>query len=148
MLGKNYENEYCSSARALEVVGERWSLLILRNAMFAQMTRFNDFQRSLGIAPNILAKRLQFFVEEGLLKTSKTEPDSEYLEYHLTPKGLDFKTVIIALTEWGDRWAAPNGPPKYYEHIDCGGHVETRLHCLKCKKVPKLEKIAAKKRSP
>lgn len=145
MLGRNYENEYCSSARALEVVGERWSLLILRNAMFANITRFNDFQRSLQIAPNILSKRLQFFVEEGLMKTSGASDESDYLEYHLTPKGLDFKTVIITLTEWGDRWAAPNGPPKYYEHIDCGGHVESQLICKKCGKRPKNQDIAAKK---
>lgn len=143
MLGRSYENEYCSSARALEIVGERWSLLILRNAMFANMTRFSDFQRSLQVAPNILTKRLQFFVEEGLMETSQSPEGGEYLEYFLTKKGLDFKAVIIALTEWGDRWAAPNGPPKLYIHDECGGRVETHLHCKSCKTAPKLESISA-----
>src|SRR5215216_1444834 len=121
MLGRNYDNEVCSAARALEFVGERWSLLILRNAAFAGMTRFTEFQKSLGIAPNVLAARLASFVETGLMETS-AGPEG-YQTYHLTRKGRDFKSVIIALTEWGDRWAAPDGAPIAYEHEDCGGHV-------------------------
>src|SRR4051794_18694056 len=115
MLGRTYEKEICSAARALEIAGERWSLLILRNAMFAGITRFSDFQRSLNIAPNILASRLENFVIEGIFTKSKAE------DYHLTPKGLDFKPVIIALREWGDRWAAPEGPPAEVLHEGCGG---------------------------
>src|ERR671932_699481 len=68
MLGKAYDDEVCSIARALEVVGERWSLLILRNALFAGSTRYSDFQRSLGIASNILTARLDGFVEAGLMR--------------------------------------------------------------------------------
>ena len=105
MLGRTYDREVCSAARALEIAGERWSLLILRNAAFAGMTRFTDFQKSLDMAPNVLAARLEHFVETGLMTMS---PGSEgYPTYHLTKKGLDFKPVIVALTEWGDRWAAP-----------------------------------------
>src|SRR5205085_8974915 len=99
MLGRTYEKEVCSAARALEVAGERWSLLILRNAAFAGMTRFNEFQESLGIAPNILSARLEHFVAEGLMTVSH---DSEY---RLTEKGIAFKPAIVALTEWGDRYA-------------------------------------------
>src|SRR5208337_1368073 len=102
MLGRTYEKEACSAARALEIAGERWSLLILRNALFAGMTRFTDFQESLKLAPNILSKRLDSFVKEGLMTPSKGE--SEHLECRLTPKGLDFKPIIIALTYWGDKW--------------------------------------------
>jgi DNA-binding HxlR family transcriptional regulator len=109
MLGRTYDREVCSAARALEVAGERWSLLILRNAAFAGVTRFTDFQQRLGIAPNVLAARLELFVAEGLMTVSPAP--TGYGEYHLTEKGLDFKPVIIALTEWGDRWAAPEGPP-------------------------------------
>ncbi len=115
----------CSAARALEIAGERWSLLILRNAAFAGMTRFTEFQESLGIAPNVLASRLERFVEDGIM--TATPASSAYAEYHLTDKGLDFKPVIIALTEWGDRWAAPDGPPIFYEHSECGGHVTLSL---------------------
>lgn len=130
MLGRTYDREVCSAARALEIAGERWSLLILRNAAFAGTTRFTDFQHRLGIAPNVLTARLEHFVAEGLMAAS-TAPTG-YAEYHLTEKGLDFKPVILALTEWGDRWAAPDGPPIRYEHDPCGGHVAIRLHCEAC----------------
>src|SRR5215207_2562982 len=127
MLGRTYNREVCSAARALEIVGERWSLLILRNAAFAGMTRFTDFQASLGIAPNVLAARLEHFVEAGLMAT--TAGPGGHQTYHLTEKGLDFKPVIVALTGWGDRWAAPDGPPIVYEHEGCGGRVAHGLYC-------------------
>lgn len=130
MLGRTYDREVCSAARALEVAGERWSLLILRNAAFAGVTRFTDFQQRLGIAPNVLAARLELFVAEGLMTV--TPAASGYGEYHLTEKGLDFKPVIMALTEWGDRWAAPEGPPIEYRHDGCGGRVRGVLHCESC----------------
>ena len=85
---------------------EHWralSLLILCNAAFAGMTRFTDFQKSLDIAPNVLVARLERFVETGLMAASGGSQGHQ--TYHLTKKGLDFKPVIIAFTEWGDRWA-------------------------------------------
>ena len=133
MLGRLYQGENCSAARALEVVGERWSLLIIRNAMFAGMTRFTDFQRSLGIAPNILTKRLADFVEAGLFDLQPA--DGGYAEYRLTSKGLDLMPVVVALTEWGDRWAAPDGRPVTYEHEGCGGSVGLKLECARCGQV-------------
>ena len=143
MLGRTYEREVCSAARALEIAGERWSLLILRNAAFGGMTRFTDFQESLGIAPNVLASRLEHFVEEGIM--TATPASSAYAEYHLTDKGLDFKPVIIALTEWGDRWAAPDGPPIVYEHSECGGHVTLGLECELCRESPSAKEVIARK---
>jgi DNA-binding HxlR family transcriptional regulator len=143
MLGRTYDKEVCSAARALEIAGERWSLLILRNALFGGMTRFTDFQKSLEVAPNILARRLESFVKEGLMTTSKGE--SEHLEYRLTTKGLDFKPVIIALTEWGDKWAAPHGPPIVYVHDGCGGRIEQRLRCKTCDSNAKAKEIVATK---
>lgn len=130
MLGRTYDREICSAARALEVAGERWSLLILRNAAFAGVTRFTDFQQRLGIAPNVLASRLELFVAEGLMTVAPAP--TGYGEYHLTEKGLDFKPVIIALTEWGDRWAAPEGRPIEYRHEGCGGSVRSVLLCERC----------------
>src|SRR5436853_4785015 len=103
MLGHLYENQDCSAARTLELVGERWSLLILRDAMFRRYTRFSQFERSLEVAPNILAKRLGSLVEAGIFEA---RPEREY---RLTEKGLDLKPVIIALTAWGDKWVGP-GP--------------------------------------
>lgn len=143
MLGKTYDREACSAARALEVAGERWSFLILRNAAFAGMTRFTDFQTSLDIAPNILAKRLEGFVTEGLMTTLKG--DSEHLEYRLTAKGLDFVPVIIALTIWGDKWSAPDGPPIQFQHIECGGQMEQRLYCKSCGSAVKPKSVIAHK---
>lgn len=90
------------------MVGERWSLLILRDAMFSGFTRFSQFQKSLGIATNILAKRLEGFVVAGLMEQPRSS-GAQAEEYLLTQKGLELKPVIIALTEWGDKWLQP-GP--------------------------------------
>jgi DNA-binding HxlR family transcriptional regulator len=143
MLGRTYDREVCSAARALEIAGERWSLLILRNAAFAGMTRFTEFQNSLGIAPNVLAARLEHFVEAGLMATS--DGPGGHQTYHLTEMGLDFKPVIVALTAWGDRWAAPEGPPIVYEHEGCGGRVRHELVCDQCGERPPPERVAARK---
>jgi DNA-binding HxlR family transcriptional regulator len=141
MLGTTYEKQNCSAARALEVVGERWSLLILRDALFRGKTRFSEFERSLGLAPNVLAKRLEGFVAAGILEKSTDASDVDH--YLPTEKGLAFKPVIVALTAWGDSWAAPQGPPVRFEHVGCSGHVEYRLRCLKCNEVPSLRRVIA-----
>jgi DNA-binding HxlR family transcriptional regulator len=143
MLGRTYDRLNCSAARALEVVGERWSLMILRNAMFAGATRFNDFQRKLGIAPNILSARLDWFVEAGLMETRQVGGDGDAHEYVLTRKGLELQPVIIALTAWGDRWAAPDGPPIIFEHDGCGGAVEQHLTCEDCGAAPAPGQVTA-----
>ncbi|HEY0246851.1 MAG TPA: helix-turn-helix domain-containing protein [Gryllotalpicola sp.] len=126
-----YETQVCSIARTLEVVGERWSLLIIRDALFAGVTRFGDFQHNLGIATNVLASRLDAFVEAGImLRHPAGRPEQP--EYVLTEKGRDLASALIALTGWGDRWAAPDGPPIRYEHTACGGRVEQQLVCANC----------------
>jgi DNA-binding HxlR family transcriptional regulator len=123
MLGRLYENQNCSASRALELVGERWSLLILRDAMFAGFTRFSQFQKSLGVATNILTKRLEDFVADGLME--RRQASAEQAEYVLTRKGLELKPVIIALTDWGDKWVRP-GPISYRDQSD-GKTVELQL---------------------
>ncbi len=138
-----YERENCSAARALELVGERWSLLIIRNAVFADMTRFSEFQRRLGIAPNILAKRLDDFLTNGLMELRPTDDTPGVHEYLLTPKGRELGLVVIALSEWGDRWAAPNGPPIRYEHDECGGPVHLATTCRTCGDAPAVDNIVA-----
>ncbi len=143
MLGRLYKKQNCSAARTLEVVGERWSLLILRDALFRGTTRFSDFQRSLGVAPNVLAKRLEGFVADGILEARQSQY-SEHREYLLTKKGRDLKAVVIALTGWGDRWSAPHGPPVVFKHEHCGGRVEQGLHCTTCGEIPKLTDVVAR----
>ena len=107
MLGHLYESQDCSAAWTLELVGERWSLLILRDAIFGGFTRFSQFEKSLGVAPNILAKRLDTFVDAGLMQ--RQQPEGKPAEYLVTQEGMELKSVIIALTEWGDKWLKP-GP--------------------------------------
>jgi len=108
MLGRLYENQNCSASRALELIGERWSLLILRDAIFGGFTRFSQFQKSLGVATNILASRLEDFVASGLMERRPGGP-GEQAEYLVTQKGRELAPVVIALTEWGDKWVRP-GP--------------------------------------
>lgn len=143
MLGRTYDRENCSAARTLELVGERWSLLIIREALFAGSTRFTEFQRALGIAPNILTRRLDRFAEAGLMQVRPLSDNHETREYVLTAKGRELQPVLIALTEWGDRWAAPEGPPILFEHEDCGGGVRLHLRCENCDAEPTPERLTA-----
>jgi DNA-binding HxlR family transcriptional regulator len=132
MLGRSYEGQDCSIARTLEVVGERWSLLIVRDAGLRRITRFADFQRSLGIAKNVLATRLDRLVDEGILERRPYEAGTRRNDYVLTDKGRDLVPLVLALAAWGDRWLAPDGPPVRFEHSGCGGEVAPRLSCARC----------------
>ena len=132
MLGRTYDAQNCSAARALELVGERWSLLIIRNALFAGHTHFGDFQRSLGVAPNILTTRLDSFVAAGLMERRRYSEHPEHYEYLLTGKGRDLAPVIVALSAWGDRHAAPDGPPIIYEYTACGSEIHQQIRCAAC----------------
>jgi DNA-binding HxlR family transcriptional regulator len=143
MLGKTYESEVCSIARALEVIGERWSVLIVRNALFAGSTRFSDFQRSLGIATNILKTRLDGFVDAGIMRRQQYSEQPALHEYLLTEKGRDLAPALIALTEWGDRWAAPDGPPIRYSHAGCGSAVGHQVVCASCGPVDDAVEVVA-----
>jgi DNA-binding HxlR family transcriptional regulator len=131
MLGNTYENQTCSAARALEVVGERWTMLIVRDA-FLGVRRFDDFQRSLGIARNVLQARLGRLVENGILERVRYQERPERFEYRLTEKGVDLWPLMVSLLAWGDRHAAPDGPPVVLEHRGCGGRVNDRRICDSC----------------
>ena len=130
-LGRMYDAEVCSAARALELVGERWTLLIVRNALFAGATRYRDFRR-LGIATNILESRLEGLVEAGIMQRRRAAGSPDVHEYLLTEKGRQLVPVILALTEWGDRWMAPDGPPVLYAHTVCGGEISQHSVCATC----------------
>ncbi|MGA3146986.1 MAG: helix-turn-helix domain-containing protein [Acidimicrobiales bacterium] len=134
MLGKTYDSQVCSAARALELVGERWSLLIIRDALFAGATRFNDFLR-LGVATNILKTRLDGFVDAGIMERRIYSRSPDHHEYLLTDKGRELAPVIVALTQWGDRWAAPAGPPILYVHSVCGDPITVQTTCASCGQV-------------
>ena len=108
--GKTYDSQVCSIARALEVIGERWSLLIVRDALFAGSTRYSDFQRGLGIATNMLKSRLDSFVEAGIMRRHRYSEQPELYEYLLTDKGRSLAHALVALSEWGDQWATDGNP--------------------------------------
>jgi DNA-binding HxlR family transcriptional regulator len=131
MLERTYDAQVCSVARALEVVGERWTLLIVRDA-FHGIRRFEDFQRKLGLARNILADRLQRLCAAGIFERVRYQERPERFEYRLTESGHDLWPAIVALRSWGDRHMAPAGPPWRLEHRDCGGQVEQRVICSDC----------------
>ena len=113
VLGRTYDSQICSIARALELVGERWTLLIIRDALFAGVTRFNDHQHNLGIATNILKSRLDALLVAGIMRR-QPGPGGQ-TEYVLTEKGRCLEPALIALTHWGDRWATTGEPPIVYE---------------------------------
>ena len=132
MLGRTYDAEVCSAARTLELVGERWSLLIVRNALFAGSTRYSDFRNRLGIATNILKTRLDGLVDAGIMERRSYSPNAELHEYLLTDKGRELVPVLLALTAWGDRWAAPDGAPILYTHTVCGDRISQQTMCATC----------------
>ncbi len=106
MLGNDYDSQVCSIAGALEVVGERWSLLIVRD-IFLGLRRFDEIQANLGIARNVLQTRLTRLLEQGVLEKRLYQEHPPRYEYRLTEKGLDLWPTIVALMQWGDRYARP-----------------------------------------
>ena len=131
MLPRTYDSQVCSVARALEAIGDRWTMLVIRDS-FLGVHRFEDFQRSLGVARNVLADRLARLVDEGVLERRRYQERPERFEYRLTDKGIDLWPVMVSLMKWGDRHAAPNGPPTLVLHRGCGGEVNARFMCEKC----------------
>jgi DNA-binding HxlR family transcriptional regulator len=127
----SFRDMNCSIAQSLEIVGEWWSLLIVRDALLG-VTRFDDFQERLGISRNILNRRLQRLVDEGVLERVAYQDHPPRYDYVLTEKGRDLWKVLTAMREWGDRWAAPDGPPSLLLHRACGEHVEIVPTCTHC----------------
>lgn len=131
MLGRTYDAQVCSVARTLELVGERWTLLILRDA-FLGVRRFGAFADRLGIARNVLQDRLGRLVDAGILeKVPYSERPLRY-EYRLTDMGRDLWPTLFALMQFGDRYLAPDGPPMVVLHRGCGGELDDRRTCRRC----------------
>lgn len=123
----------CSVARTLEVVGDRWSLLIIRDAFYG-LTRFEELQSELGIARNVLTVRLAKLVDRGVLTKVPYSDRPDRFEYRLTDKGRDLLPVVLTLMAWGDRWEAEaSGPPVHLTHRTCGHRdVHAEVHCSAC----------------
>ena len=132
MYRKSLAGQDCSIARSLDVVGEWWTLLIVRDA-FRGVRRFDDFSKSLGIARNVLAARLAKLVDHGILERHPLPDHHGRSEYRLTEKGRELQPVVISLMRWGDRWTADaSGPPVVLRHEDCGHALEPTLTCAHC----------------
>ena len=127
----HYSADNCSVKRALDIVGEKWTLLVLREALYGAR-RFEEFQAYVGCARNVLSERLNTLVDaEVMRRVPYREPGQrERHEYRLTDKGLDLLPAVVALMQWGDRWEAPSeGPAVEVIHRECGHPGELVLRC-------------------
>lgn len=133
----------CSIASTLAIVGDRWSLLVLRN-IFRGGHRFGEIQQDLGIAKNLLASRLAKLVDEEVLERVPYQERPIRYDYRLTAKGADLSTALIALMGWGDRWYAKDGVPTVLIHDRCGDPVEQSVRCSACDEVVTPGHIASR----
>ncbi|WP_158846012.1 winged helix-turn-helix transcriptional regulator [Saccharothrix deserti] len=144
MLRRTYDDQLCSIARTLEVVGERWTLLIVRDAL-SGVTRFDGFLTCLPIARNVLSDRLNGLVQHGVLERVQYQDRPPRHEYRLTARGRELTSVLLALMEWGDRHVPnPTGPPSVAEHVGCVGTVHTRVVCDCCDERPPAAEVVTR----
>ncbi|MBN3723094.1 winged helix-turn-helix transcriptional regulator [Burkholderia sp. Ac-20379] len=122
----------CSVARTAAVLGDRWTLLILRNA-FLGIRRFDAFQAQLGVTRHVLADRLARLVDDGIFEKRPYQANPPRHEYRLTDKGRDLHPILLALTAWGDRWKDDGaGPPVLLRHKRCGKLMRPVMVCSEC----------------
>jgi DNA-binding HxlR family transcriptional regulator len=131
VLPSTYTGQNCSIAKSLELLGERWTLLVIREA-FLGTRRFEGFLERLEIARNVLSARLARLVEEDVLQRVRYQERPDRFEYRLTEKGLDLWPIIVSLLQFGDRYYAPDGPPVVLRHRDCGGEIDSHRICTAC----------------
>lgn len=132
MLGRDHEDQICSVARALEAVGQRWTLLILRD-LFLGVCRFDALIDSLGVTRSVLARRLEHLEEHRIIERIAYQDSPVRYEYRPTAKGQELFPVIAQLMHWGDRhYPHPAGPPRLLQHADCGGAVNPTTVCVEC----------------
>jgi DNA-binding HxlR family transcriptional regulator len=134
MRGVALSDLHCSVARTLDVIGERWTMLVLRDA-FNGVRRFEGFSRSLPIARNVLTARLRTLVDHGVLERTRYQERPPRYEYRLTERGRDLYPVLVGMLQWGDRYlAGADGPPVDLRHRDCGAPLEAVVVCAGCGK--------------
>ena len=132
----------CSVARSLEILGDRWVFLILREVFFGEHY-YDRFRSNLGIATNILSKRLKSLVDNGVLEKQPDEADARRIRYKLTAKGLDLYSVTLALIRWGDKWLSDeDGPPLKLHHKTCGHRLQPQMCCRHCGKAVRARHVS------
>ncbi|MGE8540223.1 MAG: winged helix-turn-helix transcriptional regulator [Acinetobacter sp.] len=125
-------NQPCSIARTLSILGDRWTMLIVRNA-FMGMRRFDDFQHNLGLTRHVLSERLKRLVDHEILVKAPYFDRQERFEYRLTDKGLALYPVLQAMTKWADQWMDEGrGAPVQYVHKNCGQIFQPMMVCSEC----------------
>lgn len=138
----------CSIARTLDVAGEWWTPLILRDVAYG-VRRFRAIQEDLGISANILSDRLDGLLAEGILETAVYHERPRRHEYRLTPKGAELLPALLALMQWGDRWMWPRGEgPVRVVHDDCDHDVRVEMRCAHCEREVAVAELRAKARWP
>lgn len=131
MRHKSFAEMNCSVAQCLEVVGDWWTMLIVRD-VFLGVNRFDGFQERLGISRNVLTQRLDHLVRHGVLRRVIYQDRPVRHEYRLTEKGRDLWHVLTAMRQWGDRWATLDGPPLQVIHQACGQVATAVPTCSAC----------------
>jgi len=131
MRRTSFEDMACSVAQCLEVVGEWWTMLVVRD-LFLRVRRFDEIQERLGISRNVLADRLEHLVAHGIVERRPYQENPVRYDYVLTEKGRALWPVLTAMREWGDEWAAPDGPPAELVHTTCGHRVRSVPTCSVC----------------
>jgi DNA-binding HxlR family transcriptional regulator len=132
MKWSEIDQQDCSVAQALSVIGDRWTMLILREA-FMRVRRFEDFQARTGAPRPVLADRLKTLVDNGVLERRLYSEHPDRFEYRLTEKGRDLYPVVVSLLRWGDRWmSSAAGPPVELRHRACGHPMHPELACPEC----------------
>jgi len=135
MRWEEIDSQTCSMAKALAIFGDRWTLLIIRDA-FRKIRRFSDFQKSLGINRHRLSDRLNRLVEAGILDKRVSEDGGPHKAYRLTEKGIDLYPVLLAVAQWGDKWECEeDGAPVVFQHRQCGKQTSPRYVCSECDEV-------------
>jgi DNA-binding HxlR family transcriptional regulator len=133
----------CSIARTLDVVGEWWTPLILRDVAYG-VRRFGAIQEDLGISANVLSDRLETLVADGILERTLYQQRPERFEYGLTEKGADLIPALLALMQWGDRWAWTEGRgPVRVQHAECGHDVSVEVRCQHCERELAIAELRA-----
>jgi len=141
VLPRTYEDQVCSVARGLSVVGDRWTLLIVRDA-FLGMTKFQEFETDLGVPKKVLTERLQRLVDEDIFERRLYQERPERHEYVLTAKGRDLFPVLAAINSWGDRWLATDeGVPVVLHHTSCAHDTSAAVVCARCGEPLELDHV-------
>lgn len=143
MKRSDFSNMFCSVARTLDVMGEWWTPLIIRDLLMGNR-RFEGLRKSLGISKKILTDRLQSLLASGVIKKHLYEHSPPRYEYVLTEMGEELGPILLAMLSWGDKWLSGEQPPLLVKHIDCGHPLKTRVVCAACGEDVNFNNISAK----